>query len=268
MSANIIPDLGAKALNQNINPDIQIVESELYKGRQAKHFHILGRRAGFTSTSIFNDVKEYDNSVANIADLSNSTLDIISSNANDTSAGTGVRTVKVVYINNSNQLVESTAITLNGTTLVTSVLTGVNFVCWMETNTVGSGNVAAGNIRLRINGGVVEVEQITAGGNKSLSCNFMIPTGYTGYISKLEGSAIGSNQDMRINATVNTFDRTISSVYKFQDNLFLPTGTSAPSDYKGLRYPALCKIKVSTISSATPVANRADCSFSVTLIAD
>lgn len=254
--------------NNSLISEIEISRTGLYNGKTAKQFHILGRRAGFTSTSVFNDIKEYDNSVAAIPILSNSTLDIISSSVNDTSAGTGVRTVKVTYINNSNALVESAAITLNGTTLVTSVLTGVNFVLWMETNTVGSGGVAAGNIRLRINGGVVEVEQITAGGNKSMSASFMIPTGYTGYIGQIDGTAISTTQDLRIRATVNTFDRTISTAYKFQDNLFLASGQTDRSSYGALKYPALSKIKVSTLSGATPVANRADVSFTVTLIAD
>lgn len=245
-----------------------IQKTGYYNGKIAYVFNILGRRAGFTSTSVFNDVKEYDNAVAAIPDLSNSTLDIISSSANDTSAGTGARTVKVVYINNSNNLVESPAITLNGTTLVTSVLTGVNAVLWMETATAGSGGVAAGNIRLRINGGTVEVEQISAGGNKSRSAFCMTPTGYKAYVKCIHGTAIGTTQDMRLRATVNSLDRSLSSVYHYQDNLYLTSGQQGDSDVPFLRYPALSKIKVSTLSGATPVANRADVSFQVILIQD
>lgn len=246
----------------------EIQQTGKYNGKTAYAFNILGRRAGFTSTSVFNDVKEYDNGVADIVTLSNSTLDIISSNANDTSAGTGVRTVKVVYINNSNQLVESSAITLNGTTLVTSVLTGVNFVLWMETATAGSGNVAAGNIRLRINGGTKEVEQISAGGNKSMTGAFMVPGGYKGYITSLQGTAIGTNQDLRLRGTVNSLDRSVSTVYHYMDNLFLTNGQNATSNYHYLKLPALCKVKCSTISGATPVANRCDVSFLIILIQD
>lgn len=254
--------------SNSLSSDIEIQRTGKYNGKTAYVFNILGRRSGFTSTSIFNDIKEYDNGVANIPALSNSTLDIISSSANDTSAGTGVRTVKVVYVNNSNQLVESSAITLNGTTLVTSVLTGVNAVLWMETNTVGSGEVAAGNIRLRINGSTVEVEQISIGGNKSMSAFFMVPTGHTAHVKCLHGTAIGTNQDLRLRGTVNTLDRSISNVWHYQDNLFLTTGQIDDSDISMLKFPALSKIKVSTISGATPVANRADVSFQVILIAD
>lgn len=250
-----------------ITNDFEIASTGQFRGKTAYGFNILGRRSGFTSTSVFNDVKEFDNGVADVPVLSNSTLDIISSNIADAAAGTGVRKVKIVYIDNSNNLVESADITLNGTTLVTSVLTGVNEVLWMESTEVGSGNIAAGNIRLRINGGTIEVEQITAGGNKSMSGKFMIPAGYTGYISGFQGSAIGSaNQDMRLRATVNTKDRSISTIYHFQDNLYLPSGISGTTTFITLKYPALSKIKVSTISSATAAANRADTSFSIILI--
>lgn len=250
------------------NTFIEIARTGKYMGKTAYAFNILGRRAGFTSTSVYNDVKEYDNSVANIPVLSNSTLDIISSNANDTIAGTGVRQVKVVYIDNSNNLVESAAINLNGTTLVTSVLTGVNFVLWMEAVTVGSGNVAAGNIRLRINGGTIEVEQITAGGNKSRGGAVMIPTGYTGYITSLQGTAVSTTQNILLRATVNTLDRSLSSVYHYVDNLYLTDSQVDRSDFHSLKLPALCKVKVSTISGATGVGNRADVSFNLILIAD
>jgi len=256
-------------IDRTLDTFIEIARTGKYNGKTAYAFNILGRRAGFTSTSVFNDVKEYDNAVANIATLSNSTLDIISSSASDTNtAGTGVQQVKVVYIDNSNALVESAAINLNGTTLVTSVLTGVNFVLWMEAVTVGSGGVAAGNIRLRINGGTVEVERISLGDNKSMSGCAMIPTGYTGYITSIQGTAIGTNQDIRLRATVNTLDRSLSTVFHYVDNLYLASSQTDRSEFHSLKLPALCKIKVSTISGATPAANRADVSFNLILIAD
>lgn len=253
---------------QNIANLIETIQTTgLYQGKTAVVYNVMGRRAGFTSTSVQNDVKEFDNGVAVNPVLSNSTLDIISSSVSDTNtAGTGVRTVKVIYINNTNNLVQSAAIALNGTTLVTSVLTGVNEVLWMEAETVGSGGIAAGNIRLRINGGTVEVEQISAGGNKSLSARFMIPTGYTGYIPFWDGHAINNDQDMRLRATVNSFDRSLSSVYKFQDNKYLALNTNSSDDLQFMKFPALSKIKISTFSGATGATVRCDASFPIILI--
>lgn len=235
-----------------------------YNGKIAYAFNILGQRSGFTSTSVLNGVKEYDNGVADFAVTSSSTLDIISSSVNDTAAGTGVRTVKVTYIDSSNNLVESAPIVLNGTTLVTSVLTGVNQVLWMEAASVGSGGVAAGNIRLRINGGVVQVEQITAGGNKSRSGIFMIPTGYTGYLVNVHSTAINSDQDVRVRATVNTLDRSLSSVFHYQTELYTPINTIFQDHDLWLRLPATSKIKANTMSAGT--AGTVRCNINMLII--
>lgn len=252
--------------------EIQMTGS--YQGRKAYIFNILGRRAGFTSTSVFNDVKEFDNGVADIPILSAATLDIISDSLQDISTGSGASTVKVTYINSAFQLVESANISLNGTTLVTSVLTGVNGILWMEvtshgSNATGATPTAAGNIRLRINGGSVEVEQITAGGNKSMSGRIMIPAKYTGYLIGWEASSVGAaTQDVRLRATVNTLDRTLSSVFRFQDTIYLAAGSSHGADSGFLRFPPLCKIKISTISSATQNTSRLDANMYIALIAN
>ena len=250
----------------NIIETIQLTGQ--HRGKTAYCFDILGRRAGFTSVSVLNDIKEFDNAVADIPVLSNSTLDIISSSTNDAAAGTGVRTVKVVYINNSNALVESGAITLDGTTLVTSVLTGVNEVLWMETNTVGSGGVAAGDIRLRINGGTVEVEQITAGGNKSLSARFMVPAGYTGYLASWKSNAINNDQDLRLRALAHSLDRSLGTAYLFQSEMYLANNTNQVKELPFLKIPATAKVKCSTLSAGTPGTVRCDTSFVIAIIAD
>lgn len=242
---------------------------QLY-GKTAYALNIKGRRAGFTSITLFNDVKEFDNAVADIPSFSAATLDIISSSASDTNAaGTGVRTVKVTYINNLNALVTSAAIALNGTTLVTSVLTNVNEVLFMETDTAGSGGKAAGNIRLRINGGVVEVEQISVQANKSMSARFMVPTGYTAYVPNWRVAATNNDQDARIQATVNTLDRSLASVYMYQSNAAIPINSNSSTMLLPLlKFPALSRIKVSTISAGAGATIKCDVSFVVILIAD
>lgn len=222
-----------------------------YQGKTAYAFNLIGQRAGFTSISVLNDIKEYDNAVADIAITANSTLDIISSSAGDAAAGTGVRTVKVTYIDNSNNLVESAGITLNGVTLVTSVLTGVNQVLWMEAATIGSGNVAAGNIRLRINGGTVEVEQITAGGNKSRSAVFMVPTGYTGYVINWQVSAVNNDQDVRLRGEVNSLDRSLATAYHYMSEKYAASNTAITGTDLWLKVPATARVKASTLSAGT-----------------
>ena len=100
-----------------------------YLSRACSVFNIIGRRAGFTSTSVLNDVKEFANSTAAIPVIT------------------------------SNNLVESAAITLNGTAAVAAGFTA-NEILWMETTAVGSEAVAVGNIRLRVVTGSIEIEQL------------------------------------------------------------------------------------------------------------
>lgn len=247
---------------------LEIVQTTgLLYGKTAYVFNLLGRRAGFTSTSVPNDIKEFDNGVATGPALSNSTLDIISSSASDTnSAGTGVQRVKVVYVNNSNNLVESAEINLNGTTLVTSVLTGVNEILWMESTLVGSGGAAAGNIRLRINGGTVECEQITTGFNKSRSARFMVPTGYTAYLHIWDVSAVNNDQDVGLLATVNSLDRSVSTVFKFLDSTYTASNTLITSNLGFLKLPALSRLKANTVSGGTAVTVKCDISILIVLV--
>lgn len=242
----------------------------LLYGKEARVFEILGRRAGFTSITLTNDVKEFDNAVAIAPELSANTLDVISSSASDTdAAGTGIRKVKVLYIDSTNNLVESADISLNGTTLVASVLTGVNAVIWMEATDVGSNLSAVGNIRLRINGGVVEVEQISIGNNKSLSSNFMVPVGFTGYISNWKTHAINADQNARLVARVNSFDRTPSTVYHAQVNSSVASNTNSGFIVVPfIKFPALTRIKVNTVSAGLAVANQVDTSYVILIVAD
>lgn len=236
-----------------------------FNGKQALHFQVLGRRKSFTSTSVFNDIAEYlaANSSALFANLSGSeTLTMVSDSANDTSNGTGTRTVKVAYIDTNYDLQESAAITLSGLTPVNCNFNALE-VLWMEAATGGTAEVSVGNISLKADG--TTYEMITAGGNKSLSARFMVPRNYCAFISDFDGSAISSAQNMRLRATVATYSRDYVARYLFQKNMYIPANTDRKADISRLYYPPLSRIKVSTISGAT-VNARADCGFNIRLI--
>lgn len=246
----------------------EISTTGFYRGKVGYVFHILGARAGFTSTSGFNDIKEFDNSVADIPVLSNSTLDLISSDVADTAGGAGVQSVRAVYINSSNNIVQSGDLIPNGTTVVPGVLTGVNEVLWLETEIAGGLGVAAGNIRLRIGGTATEVEQISAGGNKSLSARAMIPAGFSGYIDVWDTACVNNDQDYRLRGQVRTLDRTLCATYHFADRSYIALNQNRLKRVPFLKFPPLCKIKISTKSAGTASTVRADVSFTLVLIQD
>jgi len=241
-----------------------------YRGKAAFCYNIMGRRAGFTSTSVLNDVVEFANGTAAIPVLTGvEPLEIVSSSANDTNTGpgTGANQVKVTYIDASNNLVESAAILLNGTTAVAAGFTAIEPL-WMHVSTVGTGTIAAGNIRLRIVSGSVECEQISAGGNMSLSSRFMIPTGYTGYLATWNSHAINNDQDLRMRAQLDPTTRAFSAPYHFIDNDYLPSNTGSSSFPPFLKIPALARIKVSTLSAGTGATIRAETTFVLVIIAN
>ena len=104
-------------------------------------------------------------------------LELVSSNANDTSAGTGARTVRIDGLDD--QYVEvSQTITLNGTTAV-AVPTNLFRINFMIVLTAGSGTFNAGDITLRDSGGGTTRCIMPAGYSVTRQSLFTVPAGWT-----------------------------------------------------------------------------------------
>ena len=127
-------------------------------------------------------------------------MTVSSTSANDTSAGTGARTVVVQGLDaNYNEVTET--VTLNGQTAVTMTasLLRVNYA---YVATAGSGNSAAGDIYIgagTVTAGVpaTTYDIIKFDYNTTITGSFTIPAGYTGYLSQglfSSGQSGGSNQ--------------------------------------------------------------------------
>lgn len=116
-----------------------------------------------------------------------SVLKISSSSANDTSAGTGARTVYIEGLNGSYNTVSETVI-LNGQTEVDTVNSYL-YVNNFYVLTVGSGGVNAGNINAGtgvVTAGVPAVlyDIIATGYNNRTTGHYCVPAGYTGYMTE------------------------------------------------------------------------------------
>jgi hypothetical protein len=127
-----------------------------------------------------------------------SVLKISSTSANDTSAGTGARTVFISGVNGSFDTVSETVI-LNGQTAVNTVNLYL-YVNEFYTVTVGSGGANAGDINAgtgTVTAGVPAVlyDMIYTGFNQRTTAHYCVPAGFTGYITKsviTAGQASGS----------------------------------------------------------------------------
>jgi hypothetical protein len=259
-------DLASNYSTLNIYEKIQITGK--YNGKQAYVFYILGRRASFTSTTIFNDLGEGLGVTAQDSFYSldgTETIQVLSAGINDTVGGIGANYIKMTYINSQYQLVETNNIAMNGVAAVDVLVGGCLQVLWFEVTSVGSNEGAVNNLTLRTSVPLT-LSYVPANSNKSMDAIFMIPDGYSGYIKDWAFGNIQNSQDLRLRATVNSFDRSLSTVYHFQDNQNTASNTGFSNDLPFLKYPSRCKIKVSTITSSTAANTRADCGFPVILI--
>lgn len=248
----------------------EINESGFYQSRIAKNYAILGRRAGFNSTSVLQDVGEWlGTSIDHFPVLTGlEDLELVSSSADDDNSpgGVGTRSVSIVYLDTS-YAIQRVTYTMNGLT-PTAVTEKMLFVYWMEALTGGANEVGSGNIDLRIAGGGAIHERISAGSNRSLSARFMVPDGYTAYITHWSCESVGTTQDVRLRATVDSYTHTTGTRYLFKATCYLGNGGESDHDLPYIFLPARAKVKVSTLPGAAPVGNRVGASFDVWLIED
>lgn len=130
-------------------------------------------------------------------------MTISSSSTDDTSAGTGARTVYILGINGTGGYVSET-VTLNGQTAVNTV-NQYDAIETMSVVSVGSGGVNAGIIYAgtgTVTAGVpaVPYSAVGAGDNISLVGHWTCPVGYTGYLVSGSITSGTSNANQYITA--------------------------------------------------------------------
>lgn len=247
---------------------LEIARTGLYLGKSAKIYTIVGRRQGFNNTTVPHDLKEFDASNTFFQSLTGSeTFEIVSGSANDVLGGTGIRQVKIVYIDDNDAIATHTADMNGGTPEAVSI--SAHEILWMESASSGSLRVAQGNIVLRIAGGGTEYEQITLNSSKSKTGKFMVPAGYTGYLIDWKTQALNNDQDTFILAQRDSETFALTTGYHVIDNSYI--ADNVPSPVMPLHFtpiPALARVKLSTISAGTPATVRCSGSFHILIIAD
>lgn len=255
--------------------DIGIAKYNLLFGHAAKNIAILGRRTTFAGTTPFQDVATYlvgGQSALNAVAVG-TTYYVVSTSASDVAGSAGVSKVRIYSLDASGNP-QVTSATLNGTTKV-SIGSGYTAFQWMESSEMGTGGVAAaGNIAIFSGAGAAAaegttVEQILAGGNRSLSGRFTIPTGYKGYLMGWRSSAPGSQaMDVRLRAECFSDDRAISpGIFHFQSTQYNSAGGSnSDEDLHAMQIPAGAMIKVSVYPAATTGTPRVDVNFHLTMV--
>jgi len=169
---------------------------------------------------------------------------VVSDDAADTSAGTGVRTVQIDYIDAAGDE-KSTTVTMAGATPVALTPSNVRFVNDMYTLTVGSNGVAEGDIEIYKTGSPTTIyNMIKEGGNKSLVPHRMVPAGKK---LVLDGWHAECSANDEVSVRIRSTDMNgvlIPGVFCFKGAAYLYRSTTSEL-VLNMTIPALSIIKVS-----------------------
>lgn len=131
---------------------------------------------------------------------------IASASANDSAAGTGARTIQIVYLDATGAGPFTEILTLNGTTGVNTVATNICFIEQIDVLTVGSTGSNVGIITLytAINKGGSAIGTISATNNQTFWAHHYVATGKTCNVTGIScghsGTTTGSGALFTINA--------------------------------------------------------------------
>lgn len=152
-------------------------------------WHSIGYNSAIGATQ--EDVTEVSTGIYVPPDDAGIQMTVTSTNANDTSAGTGVREVEVHYLDGSG-IEQTELVTTNGGSVNTTA-TDIRRINYFHTTSAGSGGAAAGAINLTNTAGTVQYAVIPAGGNFSRHGFFTIPSNKIGMIT---GCYIGAGSSV------------------------------------------------------------------------
>lgn len=190
-------------------------------------------------------------------------MSVVSSSANDTAAGTGVRTVRLHLLDaNYNILTED--ITLNGTTPVNTVATNILRINEMHTLTTGTLLAPAGDITLTSVGGATIYARMATSFNRSRNGVFTIPAGKRGYLTHwnaFSGTATGTHYT-RFTLRATTHDNTLLPVFIAQDAKGTLNGGDDTYYDIPITLPEKTDIKVSVVSDSASANSLVNSHFS------
>ncbi len=216
--------------------------------------HVLfggfGDRSALSTATTGDDIWSGTATTIPIPAAAGEQMTLVSTSANDTAAGSGVRTVDVHGLD-TNGNPQTEVVTLNGTTPVNTVRTDWRFNQGIHTNSIGTPYTAAqGVITIYKTGFAATIyNQIAVGGNVSQNSSRMVPNGKTFYLATGHVTA-GSNKPVaiRLRAT-STLEDSLCDFFQFKD-LFLLIDSALPIRYLlPLKFPSLCIIKATAYSA-------------------
>lgn len=255
-------------IGEGMSMEQEISTTGLYRGKSAELVAIFGARSsGWSSTAVLGDVAEYlDTSQAELNIVSPVTqYYAVSTSAQDSTAGTGVNTLRITYLD-VNGLEQIGTVTLTGLTPV-ALPFFMSYVQFMETeHSAVELRTAVGNISITSTNGAATtattVERIVPSGNRSLSCRWKCPSDCRAFAIRGRAFAINNTMDVRLRGKFWANDG-LSKAFHFLSRAFLAAGTSSSPIFDYMPIPAGGEIKVSAFPGGNAAGNKLDCSLRV-----
>lgn len=222
---------------------------EVAKGNIPKHSLItkFGYNDDVDAGSVPEDIWNYGG--AYVEPTTARTHNIVSSDVNDTSAGTGARTVLIRGVNGS-YAPQTETITLNGTTPVATANTYYH-IHLMQVTSSGSGNTNAGIITATAQTDSTVTCSIDAGYGQSASTIYLVPDGYKGYIMRIRARM--NNATANSAAEVALYTKPFGMGLQLKTRLGVNNSGSSfiENDYTGSSpfiIPAKCWVRMRTMT--------------------
>lgn len=206
---------------------------DLLSGSSVQVLRGFGFRLGVTAVATGNDIWPGTAVILPIPPDVGEQMQVVSTSASDTAAGTGVRTLAIHYIDAlGNQKEEN--ITMNGVTPVGTVATNIRFVQELHTLTTGSNLLSVGTITISTFGAPASIyTQIQPQTNQSLNTARMVPAGMllliTAFHASNGSSAGAQSMDIRLRST-NHVGLLTPRLFHFIDN-FMSFNSSSDRNY-------------------------------------
>lgn len=178
---------------------------------------------------------------------------VVSSSGNDAANGTGVRTIRIYYLD-GNYVEKTTDVILNGTNPVNTTATDIFRVNRVRTLTAGSGEVAAGDINVYNLSTATIYSTIQTGLTISRTGVFTVPAGKTLFITDFSAGSLKTSSGTATTFTVRATYDDITGQMLTAGLLFVPIiefgvqdGTTEKLFNIPIRVPEKTDIKISAM---------------------
>lgn len=214
--------------------------------------HTIQHKMGYTNASTAAETTLWNPGTQYVFAAGTISVEAVSTSANDTSAGSGVRTVHLQYLD-INYAEKTFTFTING---VTPVAGPTDFfrVNGFHVETAGATGKTEGVVSLRLVGGAATVySQMAIGTTRSRNSVFTVPAGKTYYVENVHFSAgyktTGKTVRMTLHASINPDGVTSTSgtiFWPYFESMLIDGTSYDPSDAP-LKFLEKTDIKVSVI---------------------